>query len=90
MYIIVYTSRYTGHCTYDKVRNIKYVDYWCHLYLLVYTIMYMLFSTDLIICTVSCIPTGIYNNVHALFKACTLLYIPVGIEDTVHMIRWEE
>ena len=29
--------------------------------------MYMLYSSDLIIGTVSCIPTGRYNNVHALF-----------------------
>ena len=39
----------------------------CHVYLLVYTIVYILYFSHLIICTVSCIPTGIYNNVHALF-----------------------
>jgi hypothetical protein len=80
MYIIVYTSMYTWHGTYDKVRYVQ-----CHVYLLVYTIMYMLYSSHLIICTMSCIPTGIYNDVCALF-----LYIPVGIHDTVHIIKWEE
>jgi hypothetical protein len=94
MYIIVYTNRYTGHCTYDKV--------------------------DLIICTVSYIPTSIYNNLHALFfspyhmysvlntywyiQYCTnnkvrsikhinvgtILYILIGIHDMVDMIRWDE
>jgi hypothetical protein len=67
MYIIVYISRYTWHCTYDKVRRIK-------------QIMHMLYSSHLIIFTMSGIPTGIYNNVHALFfspyseknKACKL------------------
>ena len=29
--------------------------------------MYMFYSSHLIICTVSYIPTSIYNNVHALF-----------------------
>jgi hypothetical protein len=80
MYIIVSTSRYTSYVP-------------CHVYILVYTIMYMLYSSHFIICTVSSIPTGIYNNVHALLeenKARTLLYIPVGIHDTVHMIRSEE
>ena len=29
--------------------------------------MYMLYSSHLIICTMSCIPTGINNNLYALF-----------------------
>jgi hypothetical protein len=74
MYIIVYTSRYTWHGKYDKVVP-------CHVYLLLDTIMYMLYSSHLIICTVSCIPTSIYNNVQ---------YILVGIPDMVNMIRCEE
>jgi hypothetical protein len=61
-------------------------------YVTLYTIMYMLYSSHLIICTMSCISTSIYNNVHVLFlgeknKACALFYIPVGIYDMVHMIR---
>jgi hypothetical protein len=39
-----------------------------------YTIMYMLYSFHLIICTVSCIPTVIYNNVHALFFSSYHIY----------------
>jgi hypothetical protein len=94
MYIIVYTSMYTSHCTYDKVRRIKK----CHVYLLVYTIMYMLYSSHIIICTVSCITTGIYNDVHALFFShyhmyhvmySYIFYILVVIHDTVHMIMSE-
>jgi hypothetical protein len=60
----------------------------------------MLYSSHIIICTMWCMPTGIYNNVHVYSshiirldeknKACTLLYIPVGIHDTVHIIKWEE
>jgi hypothetical protein len=90
MYIIVYTSMHTWHCTYHKVRRKKactllyipvdihdtvllsYVQF--HVYLLVYTIMYMLYSSDLIIWTVSCISTGIYNSVHAFFLL-TLWYV---------------
>ena len=42
--------------------------------------MYMLYSSHLIICTMSCIPTGIYNNVCALFFSC----IPTSIYNNVH------
>ena len=58
--------------------------------------MYMLYSSHFMICTVSCIPTGIYNNVHALFfssyhnvHACVYAffssYIPTSFLLTYHM-----
>ena len=39
------------------------------------------------ICTVSCIPTGIYNNVHALFFSSHhvyMAYIPTSLYNYVH------
>jgi hypothetical protein len=76
-----YTLLYILVGIHDTVHAFSYAQ--CHVYLLVYTIVYMLYSSDLIICTMSCIPTGIY-------KAYTLLFITVGRHDMVHMIRWEE
>ena len=61
----------------------------CHVFLLVYTIMYMLYSSDLIICTVSCIPTGIYNTVHAFSSdliICKVSSIPTSIYNNVHVL----
>jgi hypothetical protein len=54
--------------------------------------MYMLYTSHLIICTVSCIPTGINSNVHALFFSpyhITVSCIPTSIYNNVHayMIR---
>ena len=52
--------------------TLSYVQ--CHVYLLVYTIMYMLYYSHFMICTVSCIPTGIYNNVHPFFFSSYHMY----------------
>ena len=60
VYLLVYTIMYML-----ILLTLSYVQ--CHVYLFVYTIMYILYSSHPIIYTMSCIPTSIYNNVHALF-----------------------
>ena len=49
--------------------------------------MYMLYSSQLIICIMSGIPTGIYNNVHALFFSPYHMFhgmYATGIYNNVH------
>ena len=70
---VMYTYWYIQLCTCFILLILSYVP--CHIYLLVYKIMHMLYSSHLIICTMSCIPTSIYNNVHALFFSPLISYV---------------
>ena len=51
--------------------------------------MYMLYSSHLIMCTMACKPTSIYNNVHVYSSdliICTVSCIPTGIYNNVHAL----
>ena len=51
--------------------------------------MYMLYSSHLITCTMSCIPTDVYNNIHVYSShliICTMSCIPTGSYNNVHAL----
>ena len=51
--------------------------------------MYMLYSSHIIICTMSCMPTGIYNNVHVYSShiiICTVSCIPTSIYNNLNAL----
>ena len=64
MYHVMYAFWYIQSCTCFVLLSLSNVPQ--HVCLLVYTIMFTLYSFHIIICSMSCITTSIYNSVHAL------------------------